>query len=557
MYNGQKVDEVEIPSPAAVRGRQRRGRSLLEVTLNGQMLDRIDISSPARSSRSLWSTGSSGCQSRAQSPQKGRQSSTGPQYSETDAQRSPSRGRRRHRPDFADALGSLIGIDVAGLTSKSGASSPARSQTSRRERRPVSRPQTPPSTDLRGISRPRDAPTASSLPRPYVTTRIVLSPRTPASSPISRARVTDRFSEGSSDHEGGESWEARDDSYGGLPRSRTANFEIPSKVLQSPFKPRSSPTRSANSSPRPPYRMSPKHLFARIFPGNSQSRDESATRTRPTSDRARTPSSQARTQDPSLQDERKRHSQAAMSNPGSAFPGPLGQGQAYCVVHPTGIPNVYTTTPQPMANGYMPVQLPLHQHIPQQAQQPIFGPGMPVPMPMPACQPGTPMPGLQFPRFVSQTVAPGHSSAPVTPVTPAFPGGADASWGPAGPASGQHDARHSSGYARKSKRQRPRNRASTPSLASASRLGGFDASDTAPEADYSAAGVHAGHFCSGCGQIRSRGYHNHHPIRPGKKSLPNLCGKCRGRIYSEAHKENDGRKVSSKSRDEVSTLRRT
>lgn len=41
------------------------------------------------------------------------------------------------------------------------------------------------------------------------------------------------------------------------------------------------------------------------------------------------------------------------------------------------------------------------------------------------------------------------------------------------------------------------------------------------------------HLCLGCGSVRSRKYHERHPIAPGKRSMPSLCDGCRHEIHDK------------------------
>lgn len=43
------------------------------------------------------------------------------------------------------------------------------------------------------------------------------------------------------------------------------------------------------------------------------------------------------------------------------------------------------------------------------------------------------------------------------------------------------------------------------------------------------------HFCDSCGTLRSKSYHDDHPIPPGKKPRPSYCIVCRMRMKNKAH----------------------
>ena len=544
---------MELPCPAA-SDQHRGGRCLLEVTLNGEKLDEIDISSPASRSRSRRSTASSGYQRLLQSPRDpGKpRSSRSPQHTVSATQRPSCRQRKPYRPDLADALGTFFGVDIPGLASNAGASPRTGSRSPWSEPKPERESGPSASTRPGGTYFRLEEPTTSSTgPHPYVTSRVRFSPGRP-SSPLARAaQASDLLFEPVAEQD------ASKTSGRGPPEPTAANFETPPKSRQSPFNFGSSP---ATSSPRLPYHLSPKNFFSRFFPCGSHDRRDASTSTTPISTRSRMPSTRAPKQPryEEREDLPTRRSQATMSHPGPAFHTPPGQGQAFYFVHPSGVPNVYTAGPQPVVNAYMAVPQPLHQQvpptvvpapIPQPVQPQVFRPGMP--MPQPTGHPAVPVPGAQIPQFAPQAVAPGANvaashSAPVTPVDSTFPSGPGVPYRGGRPASSQYDARRSSGYKHASERLQPRSRLSTPSFVS------FETSDSTSDRRSPSGDVPAGHFCMSCGQIRSRGYHEHHPIRPGKKSLPNLCGKCRGRIYSASYKENqDNGAGSKKNRDEV------
>lgn len=48
------------------------------------------------------------------------------------------------------------------------------------------------------------------------------------------------------------------------------------------------------------------------------------------------------------------------------------------------------------------------------------------------------------------------------------------------------------------------------------------------------------HFCIECGRVRSRSYHNEHPVRAGHKTRPSYCIKCRMRRKEEANAKGEG-----------------
>ena len=60
-----------------------------------------------------------------------------------------------------------------------------------------------------------------------------------------------------------------------------------------------------------------------------------------------------------------------------------------------------------------------------------------------------------------------------------------------------------------------------------------DIPQAAPQQDKLPAHEPSRHVCFGCGSIRSRKYHEMHPLAPGKRTFPSLCEGCRDEIHQK------------------------